>query len=105
MELTILFRAITISLIVTAIWYCCQPDEIFGKPIEKISDRLWKYKDGRFWIILKPVCKCSVCMCGIWTLILYPLLFGFDWWLFVSMVESIGINALLLPVVRLIAEE
>ena len=87
-----LTRIIIISLIITAIHVTTWDGMIFHRPAEWLGDVL-----DRFHVscLRKPLFECLICMGGLWTLILDPLLFGWSWWVVVDMLAVIGLNTLI----------
>ena len=61
-------KVLTISLIITAIYASLKDGMIF------FNIRLWLEKTFPNWLH-KPIFECLICMGGIWTLILYPILY------------------------------
>ena len=87
-----MIKAIEISLIITAI-YVCLSDGMVLSPIRVyVSNFLDKIG---LELLKKPLFDCLICMGGIYSLILYPILFGLDIDMFKTMLIVIGINSLI----------
>ena len=84
-------KAIIISLMITAIHVSMWDGMIFGKLREWLNGVLSIM--GARWLA-QPLYECNICMGGIWTLVLYPILFGWDIWLIAVMLMVIGLNVL-----------
>lgn len=88
-------RALEISLIITAIHVSMWQGMIFGWLRIYVSNLIDKlYGEFGYWI-KKPLFDCLICMSGIWTLLLYPTLFGFDFNIIKTILLVIGINTLI----------
>lgn len=65
---------------------------IFHRPALLLGDLL----DLMFLSILrKPLFECIICMGGVYTLVLYPILYGWSWNLLPTMLGVIGLNTLI----------
>ena len=86
-----MLKALEISLIITAIHVSMWDSMIFGK-IRLYLQRLphWTHK---------PLFECLICMGGCYTLILYPLMYGFDFNIIITMLQVIGINTIIVAVI------
>lgn len=93
--IALLINALIISLIITAIYYSSSHDAIFGSVFSQLDAWLCTWKGGRYYWVGNPIYRCLVCMGGLWSLVLYPLLFGLSLWLIPSMLITIGINVLI----------
>jgi len=84
-------KALSISLIITAIHVSLWDSMIFAK-IAVYLQRLphWTHK---------PLFECLICMGGIYTVLLYPILYGFDWNLIITMLQVIGINTIIVAII------
>jgi len=91
-----MIRALEISLIITAIYVSMWEGMIFGWFRELLSKRIERIFGGFGCWIRKPLFECLICMGGIYALLLYPVLFGFD---FIEITKTmllvIGINTLI----------
>jgi hypothetical protein len=72
-------KVITISLIITAIHVSTLPGMIFQK-VPKMYDKFLLKQDTKsllnyLFLLRKPLYECLICMGGLWTLILYPILY------------------------------
>lgn len=91
-----MIHSLEISLIVTAIYASMWEGMIFSGLRVKVSnliDRFFKSKTA--YMLKKPLFDCLICMGGLYTLIIYPVLFGFDIHIFKTMLEVIGINTII----------
>ena len=87
-----LTRIVILALIITAIHVSTWDGMILHKPAEALGEWL----DGlRMGILRKPLFECLICMGGIYTLILDPIIFGLSWWVLVDMLAVIGLNTLI----------
>jgi hypothetical protein len=85
-------RIIIISLICTALHVCAWEGMLLHRPAEWIGGLLDKAKLSK---LRKPLFECLICMGGIYTLILDPILFGWSWWVLADMLCVIGLNTLI----------
>ncbi len=88
-----ILKSLIISLIITAIYSSMQEGMLLGNMrigIKKFLDSLG-FSD--FWH--KPFCDCLTCMGGIYTVILYPLLYGFSMEMLPTMLVVIGLNSII----------
>ena len=84
-------KALTISLIITAIHVSMLNGMIFNKLslyLQKLPD--WTHK---------PLFECLICMGGVYTLLIYPILYGFEFNLLTTMLQVIGINTIISAVI------
>ena len=88
-----LTRIIILSLIITAIHVTTWDGMIFHRPAEWLGSVL------DFLRVSFPLYECLICMGGVWTLVLDPLLFGWSWWVLVDMLGVIGLNTLITAVI------
>ncbi len=85
-------KAITISLIITAIHEVTKD----GMLLERLRVFAANILDkARVPILKKPLFECLICMGGIWTLAIYPALYGLDWEIIPTMAAVIGLNTLI----------
>ena len=87
-----LTRIIILSLIITAVHATTWDGMIFHRPAELLGELLDRFHAT---FLRKPLWECNICMGGIWTLVLDPLLFGWSWWVLVDMLCVIGLNTLI----------
>ena len=87
-----LTRIIILSLIITAVHVTTWEGMIFHRPAEWIGEWLDRWHMS---VLRKPLWECNICMGGIWTLVLDPVLFGWSWWVLVDMLCVIGLNTLI----------
>lgn len=90
-------KIIVIALIITAIHVSLYDGMIFGKLKVHISNALDKMHVP---VLKRPLYECNICMGGIWTLIIYPILFGIDWQIIPVMLGVIGANVLIAAVIK-----
>lgn len=94
-------RIVTISLIIVAIHVSLMDGMIFGwlrQKMDLLLDRM------HLEILRMPLYECIICMGGIWSLILYPILYGWSWQILPTMLAVIGFNALISPIINKIHE-
>ena len=86
-------KALTISLIITAIHVSLLPEMIFS---------FIRYQLEKLPLYLhNPLYNCLICMGGIYTLILYPILYhSFDFNTFITMLMVIGINTIISALIQ-----
>ncbi len=85
-------QIIVISLIITAIYVSMWDGMIFHtvrRLVCTVCDLIGCPA------LRKPLCECLICMGGIYTLILYPILYGWSWTLIPTMLGVIGLNTLI----------
>jgi len=86
-------KVITISLIITAIHVSMLPEMIFSW-IRNIFLKLPVY-------LHNPLFNCLICMGGIYTIILYPILYGFDFKdIIITMLQVIGLNTIISALIQ-----
>lgn len=90
-------RIIIISLIITAIHVSMWEGMIFQS--------LREWLDGVFDIfhvpvLATPLYDCLICMGGVWTLVLYPVLYGWSWDVLVAVPAVIGLNTIVSVIIR-----
>jgi hypothetical protein len=85
-------KALNIALIITAIHVSMWDSMIFAK-IRLYLQRLpeWTHK---------PLFECLICMGGVYTLVLYPLMYGFDYQIITTMLQVIGINTIIVALIK-----
>lgn len=94
-------KVITISLIIVAIHVSLMDGMIFEKLRHALDE---VFGDSKIPFMVKPLYECVICMGGIWSAILYPILYGWSWDLIPTMLCVIGLNALLSPIIHKIHE-
>jgi len=95
-------QIIIISLIITAIHVSMFDGMIFGafrQRLDALFDKPFMRKVS--WL-KKPLYDCNVCMGGIWTLALYPPLFGIHWHIIPVMLGVIGANVIAAAILKYI---
>lgn len=100
-----MIKALEISLIITAIYVSMWDGMIFSSVkvwVSNLIDKLLPAKAA--FMFKKPLFNCLICMGGIYSLIIYPILFGFDINILKTMLEVIGINAIIAGVIALLYE-
>lgn len=85
-------RIATLSLIITAIHVTTWDGMIFHRIALLLGDRL---ESWHFAVLRKPLWECLICMGGIYTLVLYPLLYGWAWAIIPTMLGVIGLNTII----------
>lgn len=85
-------RIVILSLIITAIHVCTWEGMIFFRPANALGEFLDRL---HLSVLRKPLFECLVCMGGVWTIIVYPVLFGFSWQVLPTMVAVIGLNSII----------
>ncbi len=85
-------QIVIISLIITAI-YISMADGMLLHPLRRLICQVCDYLHCS--ALRKPLCECLICMGGIYTLILYPILYGWSWTLIPTMLGVIGLNTLI----------
>lgn len=97
-------KVITISLIIVAIHVSLMDGMIFGAFRRWLEGVLNIFFGDKAHYIAMPLYECIICMGGIWSAILYPILYGWSWNLIPTMLCVIGFNALLSPIIYKIHE-
>ncbi len=87
-----LTRIITLSLIITAVHATTWDGMLFHRPALLLGDLLDRL---HLTVMRKPLFECLICMGGIYTLVLYPLLYGWSWAILPTMLGVIGLNTLI----------
>lgn len=88
-----LTRIVILSLIITAVHVSTWEGMIFHRPAEWLGGLLDK---AHISFLRKPLFECLICMGGIYTLVLDPLLCGgWSWWVLVDMLAVIGLNTII----------
>ena len=88
-----LTRIFILSLVITAVHVTTWDGMIFHRPAEWLGNALDCLHIG---ILRKPLYECLICMGGVWSLVLDPLLFGgWSWIVLVDMLCVIGLNTLI----------
>lgn len=65
---------------------------LFHRPALLLGDLLDRL---HLTILRKPLFECLICMGGVYTLVLYPLLYGWSWAILPTMLGVIGLNTLI----------
>ena len=90
-------KIVLIALMITAIHVSMYDGMIFGKLKDYIARALDKLHLG---VLKKPLYECNVCMGGVCTLVLYPILYGFDWYIIPVMLGVIGANVIVAAIIK-----
>lgn len=90
-------RIVILSLIITAIHVSTWEGMILHRPAEWLGGLLDLFLC--FSVLRKPLFECLICMGGVWTLVLDPILFGWSWWVLVDMLAVIGMNTIISAVI------
>lgn len=86
-----LTRIVILSLIITAVHVCTWDGMILHRPASWLGSLLdWLHLS----VLRKPLFECLICMGGVYTLLLDPLLYGISWWVLPDMLAVIGLNTL-----------
>ena len=85
-------QIIILSLIITAVHVTTWEGMIFHRPALLLGDLLDRL---HLTVLRKPLFECIICMGGIYTLVLYPILYGWSWNLLPTMLGVIGLNTLI----------
>lgn len=99
----ILEHATVISLMITAIYYSMRDGEILGGFAALLDDAIdWvaKKTTASLWEITKPLYRCNICMGGIWTLIIYPPIWGWEWAIIPTAMTTIGLNVIMATFIK-----
>lgn len=91
-------RVIILSLMITAIHVTMCEGMLLNPLRVMIGNVLDKIKLS---VLKKPIYECLICMGGIYTIVLYPIIWGFSWNVLPVMLCVIGLNSI---VSRLIEE-
>lgn len=88
-----LTRIAILSLIITAVHVSTWDGMILNRPAEWLGDVLDRIHTS---VLRKPLFECLICMGGIYTLALDPLLFDVVWWwMFPDALAVIGLNTII----------
>lgn len=85
-------QIIIISLIITAIYISMREGMIFHC-VRRMMHIVCDYFHAPY--LLNPLCECIICMGGVYTLGIYPLLYGLSWQIVPVMLGVIGMNTLI----------
>ena len=97
-----LTRIIILSLIITAVHVTTWEGMIFHRPALLLGDLLDRL---HLTVLRKPLFECLICMGGIYTIVLDPLVFGlFSWHIIADMLCVIGMNTIISAVICRINE-
>ena len=94
-------RIFVISLMITAIHVVMWEGmllECLGKRICSLLDRL------HMSYLAKPLVTCNICMGGIYTLLIYPIMYGWSWKIIPTMIGVIGMNTLVAAILKYLQE-
>lgn len=87
-----LTQIVIIALITTAVHVSTWDGMLFHRPALLLGDLLDRL---HLTVMRKPLFECLICMGGIYTLVLYPLLYGWSWAILPTMLGVIGLNTLI----------
>lgn len=90
-------KIVIIALIITAIHVSMYDGMIFGKLKQRVANALDKLHCP---VLKRPLYECNICMGGIWTLIIYPILYGIDWHIVPVMLGVIGANVIVAAIIK-----
>lgn len=85
-------QIIIISLIITAIHATTWEGMLFHRPALILGDLLDKL---HLSVLRKPLFECLICMGGVYTLAIYPMLYALSWQIVPVMLGVIGMNTLI----------
>ena len=91
-----------IALIITAIHVSMYDGMIFGGFKDWIAGVLDKW---HCTALKRPLYECNICMGGIWTLIIYPALYGFSFEIIPVMLGVIGANVIVAAIIKYLYNE
>ena len=95
-------QAIVISLIITSVHVSMWEGMIF----DNLAHRLGAWLDRhRLSILRKPLFECNICMGGIYTLVIYPILYGLAWRILPVMLMVIGCNVIMAAIIKYIQND
>jgi hypothetical protein len=89
---------------ITAIHVSMWQGMIFGWLRICVSNWIDKLFGERGIWIKKPLFECLICMGGVYTLLLYPILYGFDIEIIKTILLVIGINTLIVGLISRLYE-
>lgn len=95
-------QIIIISLIITAVHISMFDGMIFGAFRRKLDALFDKPALQRISWLKKPMYDCIVCMGGVWTLIVYPILYGMHWHIIPVALGVIGLNVVISAILKYI---
>jgi hypothetical protein len=90
-------KIVILTLFVTAIHVSMMDGMIFGKLKDRIADMLDKFNMS--WA-KSPLYECNICMGGIYSLVIYPILWGFSWDMIQAMFGVIGLSVVMAAVIK-----
>ena len=93
-------RIIVISLIIAAIHVSMKDGMIFEAFRRKLDALFDKPALRRVLWLKMPLYDCIVCMGGVWTLIIYPLLYGLNWRIIPVALGVIGANVVMAAIIK-----
>lgn len=85
-------KAIVLSLIITALHVSMCDGMIFNRLRVAVGNFLDKIN---FPILKKPIYECLICMGGVYSVLIYPILWGFSFEILPVMLCVIGINTII----------
>ena len=95
-------QIIIIALIITAVHVSMFDGMIFGVFRQRMDALFDKPSLRRVSWLKKPLYDCNVCMGGVWTLIIYPPLYGIHWHIIPVLLGVIGANVILAAIIKYI---
>jgi hypothetical protein len=97
-----LTKILILSLIITGIHVSLHDGMLLNCVRIKMTEWLHKWHMS---MLARPLYDCNICMGGLYTLILYPLLFGLDLYIIPTMVGVIGCNTLIAALLKYLYHE
>ena len=95
-------QIIIIALIITAVHVSMFDGMIFGGFRQMLDALFDKPALRRVSWLKKPLYDCNVCMGGVWTLIIYPPLYGIHWHIIPVLLGVIGANVIFAAIIKYI---
>jgi hypothetical protein len=92
-----LTKIIVLSLIITGVHVSLHDGMLLNCVRIKLTEWLTK---AHMAVLSRPLYDCNICMGGIYTLVLYPLIYGLDWYILPTMVGVIGANTLIAALLK-----
>lgn len=94
-------RAVLLSLTINAIYWTYQPGEIFEDLANRMDELLYR---AHLRCLAKPLYECNICMGGLYSLLIYPIFWGFEWAVFPTMIATIGLNIPMAAIIKYLKE-
>lgn len=98
-------QIVIIALIITAVHVSMRDGMIFEAFRRKLDALFDKPRMQRFAALKMPLYDCNICMGGVWTLVLYPILYGLSWHIIPVMLGVIGANVIVAAIIKYLYNE